>query len=251
MTIEIKNGVVVFLDALGISDYETTAQYLDFICELKKLKIKTDYVWKKWQIQFKNEKILLPKPDIVTFQDSIIICFPEPKDKERTLHYFFAAGQWLTQVVCLAIEKRIFLRGSVSVGEYIFDTSSDNVSVMGKPISEAHKCEKIAEWIGVIQTPTFKTQYENVLETLATEQKRSKNDLIDEYRFLFSPYPVPLKKGGTHEYFVVSWPQLVYHHKEELDKLASILLETSRLVDPKHEPKYVNTLAFLKNFKGK
>lgn len=250
MTIETKNGVVIFLDALGVSHYTTTAEYVDFVRQLKELKISTGYVWKKWQKQFDDEDIILPDPEIVTFQDSIIICFPEPSSPRATLHYFFVAGQWLTQALGLAIDKKIFLRGAISVGEYIFETSPRNVTVLGKPISDAYNFEKIAEWIGVVQTPTFQKQYEEVLEILAKSRKLSKTDLIDEYRFLFVPYQVPLKDGNTQEYFVVSWPQLVFHHKEEMDNLASILSDTSRLVDPKHKPKYDNTLAFLRNFKG-
>lgn len=251
MTIETKNGVVIFLDALGVSHYNTTAEYVDFVRKLNELKISTEYVWKNWQNQFADEGIILPDPEIVTFQDTIIICFPEPSSPSATLHYFFVAGQWLTQALGLAIDKKIFLRGAISVGEYIFETSSGNVTVLGKPISDAYNFEKIADWIGVIQTPTFQKQYEDALEILVKPRKLSKMDLIDEYRFLFVPYHVPLTAGGTHKYFVVSWPQLVYHRKEELEKLASILSDTSRLVDPKHKPKYDNTLAFLRNFEGK
>jgi hypothetical protein len=251
VTIETKTGVVIFLDALGVSHYNTTEEFVDFVKKLKELKISTDYVWKKWQKQFDDEDIILPDPEIVTFQDTIIICFPEPSSPRATLHYFFVAGQWLTQALGLAIEKKIFFRGAISVGEYILETSPGNVTVMGKPISDAYNFEKIADWIGVIQTPTFQKQYEDVLETLAKSRKLSKTDLIEEYRFLFSPYQVPLKEDNTHEFFVVSWPQLVFHHKEEMDLLATILSDTSLLVDPKHKPKYDNTLVFLRNFKGK
>jgi hypothetical protein len=247
----IKNGVVIFLDALGVSSYNTTAEYVNFVSELKELKFRTDWVWEKWKIDFAKENVILPDPEIVTFQNTIIICFPEPRDPKATLHYFFVAGQWLTQALGLAIEKKIFFRGAISVGEYIFDTSPGNMAVMGKPISDAYNFEKIADWIGVIQTPTFQKQYEEVLEILAKARKQSKQDLIDEYRFLFVPYLVPLKDGRTHEFFVVSWPQLVYHHKEELEQLASILSETSNSVDPRHKPKYDNALTFLRNFKGK
>jgi hypothetical protein len=248
MTMEIKNGVIIFLDALGVSHYNYAAEYVDFVCEVKKLKIRTNYVWKKWQKEFEKAGVILPEPEIVTFQDTIIVSFPEPEGNydSKTLHYFFAAGQWLMQVIGLAIEKKIFFRGAISVGEYIFNDSTGNVSVMGKPISDAYEFEKEANWIGVIQTPTFQDQYMKAIEIFAEQEKVSKEEIIGRYRFMFLPYRVPLSKGGTKEYFVTSWPTPL--QKTGYDEIEKILLETSQSVDTKYKPKYENTLTFLRSF---
>jgi hypothetical protein len=49
MTLQKTTGVVVFLDALGVSNYTQIDQFLRFAEDLEVLKTETDQVWKKWK----------------------------------------------------------------------------------------------------------------------------------------------------------------------------------------------------------
>jgi hypothetical protein len=52
MTVEKKTGVVVFLDALGVSNYDQIDKFLHFVEELDALKSEAKFVWNKWKKDF-------------------------------------------------------------------------------------------------------------------------------------------------------------------------------------------------------
>ena len=154
MTLEIDRGVVIFLDVLGVSKYTEAAQFLDFLCEMKKMRIRAQYVWDKWKDKFEQEGVTLPEPKIAIFQDSIVICFSDKVEKDNTLQNFFAAQNWLMAVYVVAIEKGLFFRGALSIGEYIYNEFDGGIAVLGLPVVDAFKHERKGNWIGVIQTDT-------------------------------------------------------------------------------------------------
>ncbi|MCX6701331.1 MAG: hypothetical protein NTV68_15665 [Methanomicrobiales archaeon] len=247
MTVKIETGVIIFLDALGVSKYKQAAEFLDFFCEMKKMKIRAQYVWDKWREKFSKEKIILPHPKIIIFQDSIIICFPDMVEKENTLHNFFAAQNWVMAAYIVAIEKKIFFRGAMSHGEYVYSESNGTVAVLGSPIVDASNYEKESEkkpeWIGVIQTEEFQRQYLAALGQYANVNKRDVKEIIEEYERFYVKYKVPLKTGQKMEHYVVNWPTIL--HKHGTTEIKAILTEACHLAEKKDKPKYENTLAFV------
>jgi hypothetical protein len=101
---------------------------------------------------------------------------------------------------------KLFLRGAISQGEYIFDTSEKNVTVIGPAIDDAHDYYEQADWIGVIQTQDCKEKYLANLKSIAEKEKRPLEVIIEYYQFLFVLCNIPLHLG----FFVSSWPQLTY-----------------------------------------
>jgi len=244
MSIKKKRGVVVFLDALGVSKYTQIDQFLKFCKDLEDLKKETNYIWAQWKSKFEKDGILLPDPEIAFFQDSLIVCFPEPeKDAEGTLHNFFAAQNWLMQALVMATAKKLFLRGAISNGDYIFTESTRSVAVLGTPVVDASYYEKWGDWIGVIQTPTFQWHYLAALKDYEKGNGKSLEESIQYHSKFYVKYEVPLKTGNIHECFVVNWPTLT--KKTGAKEVRASLMEGMESADPENKAKYGNTLIFL------
>src|SRR5208283_4828796 len=148
MTIKTENGLLVFLDALGVSNYNQD-QCVDFI--EKKYKIRDDlkFILEKWGIHFEKElgETLL-KPEIASFQDSIILWWPSTQE-ENSSDFLLGAGNVVSAFIHLAINERIFFRGAMSFGEYVYDESPSNVTILGQTLVEARNYHDVTEWIGV------------------------------------------------------------------------------------------------------
>jgi hypothetical protein len=160
---------------------------------------------------FEKDGVILPDPELAFFQDSLIICFPESeKNANSTLHNFFAAQNWVMQMIVQAIGKKIYFRGAMAHGEYIFNESKRSIAVLGTPVVEACKFEKYGNWIGVIQTPAFQDKYLEVLAKHAKNIGQSVEETTRSFNRFYIKYDVPLKEEGkTFNCFVVNWPTIV------------------------------------------
>ena len=251
-----KKGVVVFLDALGTRNLNI--EQTKKLCQRKKRFIDdAKELWKRRQGQFLNDTKLkwnLPEPEIATFQDSIIICWSDQELKRDSLPLLFSAGQWLTDAIPLAIgEYDLFLRGTISYGNYIFDISHENVTVIGPAVTDAYNCHDHADWIGLIQTPSCQEGYISLLKIIAEKDNQPLATVIDFYHFLFILYQVPLREKNIFnvsslEFFSVVWPQMAIRI-EEKKSISKILLNKCLSEDPRYKSKYCNTYAFLKWYK--
>ncbi|WP_321504227.1 hypothetical protein [uncultured Methanoregula sp.] len=242
---EANNGVVIFLDALGAREFSLD-ECRTFISDRDEILNRSSFIWNKWTSEFQKElDKKLPEPEIVAFQDSIIICFAEQSG--NSLPPLLAAGQWLTQMMTQAIFKGIFFRGSISVGPYIFDTSPKNVTVMGPAVSDAYLYHDKAKWIGVIQTPKCQNNYQSVIEFDAKERKEKLNPKF--YEFLFVDYPVPFGDGKKERCNAVSWPHIACRAEKKLGNpiISSVLSEgMCKELDTAIKQKYKNSLTFLR-----
>jgi len=181
------------------------------------------------------------------------ICYTtEQEQKQDSLPILFSAGQWLTDAITLAMGKKynLFFRGTISYGEYIFNTSPDNVTVIGPAVTDAYICHDLADWIGVIQTPNCQKEYISLLKSIAKKNNHSLIAEIDYYHFLFVPYHVPLHEKNefntsSMEFFSVSWPQMSIRIEPE-ESIAQILLDLCLSENPKYKSKYCNTFVFQK-----
>ena len=225
-----KMGVVIFLDALGVKGLgiEKSHQFLkkrdQFLIGVKKIRDIREKQFKE------GLNIDLPDPEIVVFQDSLIICFEKTSNDKLPL--IITAAQWISDAFNCAILSKLFLRGSISQGEYIFDSSEKNVTIIGPAIDDAHTYCELADWIGVMLTPDCEKKYLSGLKIIAMKENVSLDAVIDYYHFLLVQYPIPIHKGKTEndlskkKYFVVSWPQLTYWtEKKGGDRTLKILLK--------------------------
>ena len=244
---ETKTGVVVFLDALGVSN-RTLEESINFVLTRDELITGVKRIWElrgeQFRVELENE---LPQPEIAIFQDSIIICWPEQKGrKQDLLPLFLAAGQWLTDAITFAIGMKIFYRGAISIGEYIFNASAENITVIGPAITDAYSFHDCADWIGVIQTPNCQKQYQSFLEADARQRNEKINP--DFYEFLFVRYLVPLHDGKNEEFYALSWPMLSCKIDDE-HSISEDLLDMSHSVNPEYKSKYDNATLFFEWYK--
>lgn len=252
-----KKGVVVFLDALGVSNSDPNLEKSKEFISKRDLFIKcAKELWETRNVQFKKDlKMNLPEPEIATFQDSIIICWSEQEQKQDSLPILLAAGQWLTDAINFAIGIKLFFRGSISVGNYIFNTSAKNVTIIGQAVFDAHRYERIADWIGVIQTPDCQKEYLSFLKSVAKKENQTLNDVIEYYHFLFVPYHIPLRKEKNEvdaitkeEFYALSWP-LIACKIEQKKSISQVLLDNSRSVNREYKSKYDNANKFFEWYK--
>jgi hypothetical protein len=269
-----KEGIVVFLDALGVK-HLGTQKSIDFIEKRKKFLEECIYIQDRRSEQFKRDlNIDLPKPDIALFQDSIIISWEEEKPKrepEQEKYYFSffqAVGQWLIDAITEAIREDLFFRGAISQGEYIVNMSNQNVTIIGPAVDDASDFFEIADWVGVIQTPDCEKKYTSYLTTIAEKESKrtgvAKNleDVIYDYRFLFVRYPVPLSIKNldffslkqdslslTKKHFTSAWPVMACKIESKISIL-NILLSHLILEKPEHQSKYYHSYLFLEWFRA-
>jgi len=252
-----KKGVVILLDALGVSQYNAK-QSMKF-CDFRDLFVNcAKKMWATRDLEFKKElKMNLPEPEIATFQDSIIICWSEQGQKPDFLPIILSAGQWISDAITFAIGNDLYLRGAIAYGEYIFYTSNKNVTVIGPAVNEASKYYEKADWIGVIQTPSCQREYCSSLEKLAERDKVTLEQVFQKYQFLFVNYQVPLsakkinlfssKKEAYRlrkKFCVSSWPCMACKIEPKLS-ISKILLDKSISEKPEYQSKYYNTYLFL------
>lgn len=263
MRTKTKNGVVVFLDALGVSQY-TQDECDEFIEKKYKIRNGLENKIKKYGTQFEKDlDRTIFEPYIASFQDSIILWWPGKE--ENSLNYLLDVGNIVTAFLHLAIEERIFFRGSMSVGEYIYDDSPSNVTIVGKALFEAHNYHSIAKWIGVIQTPSFEQEYFRCLKARADEDSKTLKSKIDSYQVMklyetiFTSYDVPLGNASNEigsltkkKFFALSWPQLTYRTEAlggGLPTLNILQEESQRPKNTNYKLIYDNSLDFAEWFK--
>jgi len=246
MTIIEKRGVVVFLDALGVSKYKQIAEFLKLCENMETLDGESKYIWAKWKLQWAQEGVTLPDPEIFTLQDSMFACFPEPdRNIEGTLHNFFVAQSWLMQAMEMSIAKKLFFRGAISNGQYIMNESEKGIQILGKPVNDAVEYEKFGDWIGVIQTPNFHLDYILAMRTYAKINHKPISEFEQDFLRFYVKYDVPLtNKRGNREFYVVNWPTMVKKSKAE-DEIRTALSEGKRSADESNKQKYDNTIRFL------
>jgi len=244
----IKKGVVVYLDSLGTKNL--TDKESEFFCEkIEDFLNKANESWEIRQKQFKTDLGLgfhLPEPEIATFQDSIMICWSDKEQENEYLPLYLSAGQWLIDAIPLAMGAYdLFFRGTISVGHYIFEASSNNVKILGQAAVDAIKCEHCANWIGVIQTPHCMDEYNLFLKFDAKNRKETLNPHY--YDFLFVKYAVPLHTK-KEELYALSWPFTACRIESKVS-ISKILLNKSDTVEPDYKPKYDNANKFFEWYK--
>ena len=249
----IKKGIIVFLDVLGVKGIGIEKS-LELIRLRNKVIKSIDDIKEKRINQFENDlNYNYPNPSIVIFQDSIIVCFDENKIDAQCC-IFDLAAQWVIDALNCAIWHNLFLRGAMSYGEYIVNTSDNNVTILGPAMDDAHSYYEIADWIGVIMTPTCEEQYSTEIQIYSALFKQSIEEAIKYRQFLFVRYQIPLSKNQKpneilpEEFRAISWPRLA--NKQDKEGKGQIIQNLKNaLEDPKnknHISKYKNTLTFAK-----
>jgi hypothetical protein len=277
-----KKGVVVFLDFLGISgmDISETLKWLSFrdelieivkngfIEEFNKLKnLFLEQYNKENRTDFKsvnelksfNQKDYFYEMQVRTFQDSIIITFPNGDIRNLSAKTILPVRNALMKIVLKSIEKGYLVRGALSVGEYIDDP--DSSTFVGPAIYDAAKFYEIAQWCGVIVTDSASILIEKLfnelnVETIDLNRPDSKGFMVAKTSFV--KYAVPIKNKKCEEFkknfFCLGWPyDYLFDSIGKLETLDKIKEELSNKIgcigrdknNIEIERKYSNTLEFI------
>lgn len=238
LALELSEGIVVLLDALGARNYseEETASFLiKRNLLLKALEPTGDALYNYMQgvySRFFQEP--LHKPDTITFGDTILFSwrFPIVSDGLLLLSSF-----WAIEAISKAMELQLPLRGAVACGKFLLM----GTTVLGPAVAEAASWYEKAAWIGAVATPSVSIRLEI---------------LKDKMPLLWSgyiPYNVPGSKGEVFPAWAVAWPWAFIH--EEWEGKANIaaredFLNTLKMFDIPHEAanKYFNTLHFFDHY---
>jgi hypothetical protein len=201
-------GIVLMLDALGVSNYtieecerflKTQKRLLEHVDWLRDLYGESDFHYKYSHTS--------------TFGDTIIFCYPIDTTKElpRPLiaHVIVDAAHRIVK----GIELGELFRGCITVGDYLYEENT----VLGPAIFDAARWYEAADWLGVIISPESQPWFDSIFEN-DTEKKIM-------HRFLENflvRYKVPLSHPDTHqttqELWSVGWPTTVYRRSQENKK---------------------------------
>jgi hypothetical protein len=241
-------GIVVMLDALGVSGY-TKDQCKEFLKTEKSLIAQIDTLHKK----FGGKSNFFKESTVITFGDTIVICWPLDIRKESWPFFkvFTAVALELREIICAGIEKGILFRGCISVGDYIIEKNT----ILGPAIFDAHDWYEAADWFGVIISPKTKLW----LDVVYGAAKRSKERSLAMFEKNIVYYNVPLvpreRDHPKKEFFTVAWPRkywdipesqneifqkagLPFEHKEFFEAPPEII---SRMLFDIHVPKNAET----------
>ncbi len=236
-----KHGVVVLLDALGVSSYDMAAAEVFFK--------KREAIFQGVEIAFsgfhdEGIKIGLP-PNVLkmfpkrssqaTFGDTVL--FEWEFAVNDFANCILGIGLWLNLFIHIGLKEGLAFRGAISVGDYIVDYNTS--TYLGPAVADAASWYEKANWIGIIVTPSMGLR----LEILASGKLKG---------FLskaFVKYPnTPLKNSQLTEAWVAAWPVILYEEKTRTGKNLprnEIISTLGQFPIPKGtESKYYNTINF-------
>jgi hypothetical protein len=244
---EIKTGVVLLVDALGVKSFSLKGSLVflkhwdNLLDQLKDLSAHIS--------SFGDMSIKTRMPKVRIFGDTIL-CTWDLSSRESDLAGTFHMATYLAgNMIKIGIESNVLLRGAMAVGEYTFLERSEGHSLVGPAIDDAASWYEKANWFGIIATPNCGFRIPGFYEDL--EKIRSGNETftsgLEDYseeqglitsECSFIEYDVPLKSGETAKLQTIAWPKLVNHAKP-IQWLDSCF---SKLKIPKGtEEKYFNT----------
>lgn len=220
-----EKGAVTFLDILGWKGiWQRDKNALEKLTEIV-------LNCEKWieDIQRKEKELdpefpLLQSDEakVTSISDTIVITSKGEKSESSLLLH----AKLSSKIVVECLKRKLFIRGATGWGEF---SQKDNIFV-GPAIDETASWHELADWIGVMQTPSAK--YESICP--------------NGTGFSMTKYSVPLKKG-KFETRCIDWPsELLIEQGDKYTAelfLRDIFVEQSPIF-PSIAPKYENTLAF-------
>ncbi|AGB03383.1 immunoglobulin domain-containing family protein [Methanoregula formicica] len=225
MTVEEKFGIVVMLDALGVSNFtiEECKQFIqnfdENISDLQKI---NKSIFSMVETHKNKEKARVVSNSLKNvgfsqFGDTLVMAWPI--DRKEDIHnssLMLSIVMMLSSLIGNSLDRKIPLRGCISVGEYVW--AENNRTILGPAIFDASSWYNSADWFGIIFSP--KTHF--WLGALSEGMKKSIDDalLIPMWKVHIFEYPVPLTRhagsNSTNQIFsVVGWPYFFYYHQDK------------------------------------
>lgn len=177
-----------------------------------------------------------------TFSDTIIIAFygDEPIDNAFFLGY---VGILLIPIFQTFFLREIYLRGTISMGDFYVLEKESKMLIVGPAINEAAECYEMTEWIGIICAPSASITYKNetgilqeliandpTLQIKESENKETQIKIAEFYSGLrcFARYPIPTKRGIELDGLAIAWPIYAIYPKDKFDELFQKEMSTKK-----------------------
>jgi hypothetical protein len=244
---EKKYGLVILLDALGVSALGIDDAVL-FAKSRDELLSSVNF-WSDNSSSHSAQASAPTRDSVFTFGDTILITFPIAKTDY--LPNFERCMEWLCGFFCNALNKQIYLRGAVSLGDYYADDKTN--TVIGPAVSEAAAWYEKHDWMGIVATPSLTVQamlgasYIFRGEGFGTKAQESTFSWL-------SPYSAPTKKlqnsSHDHDLLVLDWPRWGIRRGSMVGTMFNPSLCFYRAIRQKTIPfgtesKYLNTSKFV------
>ncbi len=231
-----QNGLICLIDALGARQAKPNYFLKSQANMIKRL-------WKnKEKFASKHNYNWSDDLDILSFGDTIVFLWPIDDEPELYLEEF---GYYLRSVIYWGLENEIPFRGAVSSGAFLYRKEQDNTAILGPAVADAAAWHQMADWIGIILTPSCGLKFANCSNQFDSYQEKMKFPLGR----LFIEYNVPLKPSRKLRLWSIAWPATNYWSlkKPEVHPKLKLLGQLNKIADEipfGAESKYQNTLAF-------
>lgn len=176
-----KRGIIIFLDILGTKSLikeETAISFLNKLDNLFELLDEYSSAIKKMKNFFNTNdssyvfqkdphiKKTIPFKDLIgfinsfnieisTFSDTIIIAVYHDDLDIEDAFIFQLAGLLLVPLFRLAFKMELFLKGTISIGDfYIRKKENNKTIIVGPAITEATESYILSNWIGISTSPS-------------------------------------------------------------------------------------------------
>jgi len=233
-------GIIVMLDALGISSYSMD-ECQELIDKLNQLKSK-----------FKEKEagaFGILSFNFILFGDTVIIYVPLALDFESSLSILALAGCQISEIFEWGFKNKILFRGAISIGDYLAD---DNF-ILGPAMFDANNWCEVADWFGIIFTPKSRLWIESMMERLGKSYKGTL-DRQRDFEPIFVQYDVPLSKPinnlKTKNFLTYNWTNSLFfsdlkRNETSVQKFLDLVYEIPMSRDG--EPKITHGVKYFKD----
>jgi hypothetical protein len=235
-TMKPKDGVIVFLDAFGVSNH-SIEDSRDFIRNRDFLVKSVKDLSARLSSEKNNGNL-----EVYTFGDNLLLALEK---REIIGPPLVILGRLLRYMIVKSMERRILWTGALSIGKYIEHKQSN--TLIGPAITDAAAWCEAANWFGIMSTPSSGLVIKRLFEEMGESHK-----LMKDLSETFIDYEVPLQGGRTLPVPTIGWPfELLESGRvtlpegnttaplENLYKMLSVFS-----IPSKTEEKYLNTLMF-------
>ncbi len=226
-----QDGVVVFLDALGVKGIWARAEPESVISSwedvLKRLNDSIKKSPKTGSIGDRPESL---NYNIAAFSDTVIITL---KCKDDPAAHVPLVAKIVSDAFFFALIKGIYFRGVIAIGKFY----QSNTLVIGPAIDEAAEWYTQPEWMGVSAAPSASFGLSRLEDQKANVTK------------WFVKYDIPAKTGPQKSEWALAWPREALKDPSIVGGLLTargLILDTfaNRPISVSAAAKYRNTLAF-------
>ncbi len=226
-----QEGVVVFLDALGVKGIWARAEPESVINSWEGvLKRLNESIKKSPKIGSVGDKSECLDYNIAAFSDTVIITL---KCTDDPAAHVPLVAKLVSEPFFYALVNGIYLRGVIAIGKFY----QSSTLVIGPAIDEAAEWYTQPEWMGVSTAPSASFGLSRLEDQKADISK------------WFVKYDIPAKAGSQKDEWALAWPREVPENplmsEKHLTKRGLILdAFANRPISVAAAQKYKNTLAF-------